>query len=174
MLKKKKRLLIPLKIYQILILVLKMKNPITKILEQKMKCVIKKDDLFIKRNIIEDVEHGFTIQIGGKIDGIRSTDGAIIEVKNRMKKLFFELRDYEKVQLMCYLYLMKSPKGFLVEALKGKEKTEINIIECDFDEDFMNMIIQVLGRFSIYYTQFIQNHELKLQCLQNEDFELDF
>ena len=69
---------------------------------------------------------------------------------------------------------MKSPKGFLVEALKGKEKTEINIIECDFDEDFMNMIIQVLGRFSIYYTQFIQNHELKLQCLQNEDFELNF
>lgn len=152
----------------------KNEDDITKILEKKMKCVIKKDNLFIKKNIIEDKEHGFIIQIGGKIDGIRSTDGAIIEVKNRMKKLFFELRDYEKVQLMSYLYLFGSSKGFLVEALKGKDKTELNIIECPFDEEFMNNIIQVLGRFSIYYTQFIQNHDLKLQCLQNEDFELNF
>jgi len=153
---------------------IKNEEPITKILEHKMKCVIKKDDLFIKKTIIDDTENGFTIQMGGKIDGIRSTDGAIIEVKNRMKKLFLELRDYEKVQLMCYLYLWDAPKGFLVEALKGTEKTELNIIECDFDEEFMNNIIQVLGRFSIYYAQFIQNHDLKLECMQNENFELDF
>lgn len=153
---------------------IKNEDDITKILEHKMKCVIKKDNVFIKKNIIEDEEHGFTIQIGGKIDGIRSTDGAIIEVKNRMKKLFFELRGYEKVQLMSYLYLFGSSKGLLVEALKGKEKTELNIIECEFDEEFMNSIIQVLFNFALYYVSFINNHELKLECMRNEDFELDF
>ena len=33
-------------------------------------------------------------------------------------KLFYELRGYEKVQLMCYLHLFKASKGFLVEAFK--------------------------------------------------------
>ena len=72
-----------------------------------------------------------------------------------MKKLFHELRGYEKIQLMCYLYLFKAPKGYLVEAYRKKDKTDINIIECDYKEDTMNKIINILNNFGNYYMNFI-------------------
>lgn len=151
---------------------IKNEDDITKMIEKKMNIQIVKDNAYVKKKIIEN--EFFSIQIGGKIDGINKQDGSIIEVKNRMKKLFLELRDYEKVQLMCYLYLFDSPKGFLVEAFKGKDKTDINIIECPFDELFVQNIICTLEKFGYYYCQFLQNHELKIACLQNEDFVVDF
>lgn len=150
----------------------KNEDDVCKIYEDMMKCEITKDNLFVKKKIIEN--KNFSIKVGGKIDGINKKDGTIIEIKNRMKKLFYELRGYEKVQLMCYLYLFQSPKGFLVEAFKKKEGTDINIIECEYDENMMNKIINVLNNFGNYYYNFMDNHDLKIELLTNENFELDF
>lgn len=150
----------------------KNEDDVCKIYENMMKCEITKDNLFIKKKIIEN--SNFTIKVGGKIDGINKKDGSIIEIKNRMKKLFYELRGYEKIQLMCYLYLFQSEKGYLVEAYKKKDGTDINIIECQYDEDLMNKIINVLNNFGNYYFQFLNNHDLKIELLTNENFELNF
>ena len=64
-----------------------------------------------------------------------------------VNKLFNELRSYEKVQLMSYLYLFNAQKGFLVEALKKKDSTDINIIECLFDNEYMQTILSDVKRF---------------------------
>lgn len=53
----------------------------------------------------------FSIFIGGKIDGFNNEDGSVIEIKNRVNKLFYNLRNYEKVQIMCYLHLFNSKKA---------------------------------------------------------------
>jgi hypothetical protein len=150
----------------------KNEDDVCKIYEDMMNCEITKDNIFIKKKIIEN--KNFSIRVGGKIDGINKKDGTIIEIKNRMNKLFYELRGYEKVQLMCYLYLFQASKGYLVEAFRKKEGTDINIIECDYDDDMMNKIINVLKNFGIYYYKFMKNHELKIELLTNEKFELDF
>lgn len=150
----------------------KNEDDVCKIYENMMNCEITKDNIFIKKKIIEN--KNFSVRVGGKIDGINKKDGTIIEIKNRMNKLFYELRGYEKVQLMCYLYLFQSPKGYLVEAYRKKEGTDINIIECEYEEDMMNKIINVLDNFGKYYYKFIKNHDLKIELLTNENFELDF
>ena len=150
----------------------KNEDDVCKIYENMMNCEITKDNIFVKKKIVENDK--FSIRVGGKIDGINKKDGTIIEIKNRMKKLFYELRGYEKVQLMCYLYLFKASKGYLVEAYRKKEGTDVNIIECDYDEDMMNKIINVLTNFGNYYYNFINNHDLKINLLTNENFELDF
>ena len=150
----------------------KNEDDVCKIYEDMMKCNITKDNLFIKKIIVENDK--FSIRVGGKIDGINKKDNTIIEIKNRMKKLFYELRGYEKVQLMCYLFLFQAPKGYLVEAFKRKEGTDINIIECDYDQDMMSKIINVLNNFGIYYYNFINSHDMKIDLLTNEDFVLDF
>ena len=90
-----------------------------------------------------------------------------------MNKLFKELRSYEKVQLMSYLYLFNAQKGFLVEALKKKDATDINIIECAFDNEYMQTILSDIKRFIDFYRSFMKNHKMKLELLQNED-EIDF
>lgn len=37
--------------------------------------------------------------VGGRVDGYNGTDGTLIEVKNRTRRLFRRIVDYEKVQL---------------------------------------------------------------------------
>ena len=152
----------------------KNETDVCKIYEQMMNCEIVKDNLFVKEKVIEDKKSKFSIILGGKIDGINKKDGTIIEIKNRMNKLFYELRGYEKVQLMCYLYLFKSTKGYLVEAYKKKDGTDINVISCEYDEEMMNKIINVLNDFGKYYMKFLKNHSMKLELLNNEEFEVIF
>jgi hypothetical protein len=109
--------------------------------------IIIKDNRYHKKNIYN---HDFlTISIGGKIDGINNMNHYIIEVKNRINKLFYTLRDYEKVQIMCYMHLFESSKGHLVEALKKKNETEINIIEVTYDEKYMEHILSKIIVFGI-------------------------
>ena len=42
---------------------------------------------------------GVPIVVGGRVDGYSGTTGALIEVKNRVHRLFDKVVDYEKVQL---------------------------------------------------------------------------
>lgn len=39
------------------------------------------------------------IIVGGRVDGYNGTDGSLLEVKNRVRRLFNAVVDYEKVQL---------------------------------------------------------------------------
>ena len=152
---------------------IKNETDVLKIYQKHTNTNIVKDDKYRKKIIYVSPENNYNISIGGKIDGINVDDGSIIEIKNRMNKLFKELRSYEKVQLMSYLYLFNAQKGFLVEALKKKDATDINIIECAFDNEYMQTILSDIKRFIDFYRSFMKNHKMKLELLQNED-EIDF
>ena len=132
----------------------------------------------IKDNKYKKVEIGLydkniCFYLGGKIDGLCVENGIIIEIKNRVNKLFYELRDYEKVQLMCYLYIFNAKKGHLVEAFKKKDGTDINVIELDYDESFMNYIKEKLIEFMNYFIKFLNDDNLKINILSNNN-EIDF
>ena len=51
---------------------------------------------------------------------------------------------------------------------------DINIIECAYDNEMMNKIICILNDFGKYYMKFLKNHSMKLELLNNEDFEVLF
>lgn len=73
-------------------------------------------------------------RFGGKIDAI-TDDGIIIEIKNRVNKLFKTLRDYERVQLQTYLHLFDAKIGHLVEGIIKKDGSiSMNVIEDKFSE----------------------------------------
>lgn len=146
---------------------IKNENDALKIYQEHTKTNIMKDDKYKIKNIYSCPD--YDILIGGKIDGINIDDGSIVEIKNRMKKLFNTLRSYEKVQLMCYLYIFGAAKGFLVEALKNKTGTNIGIIECTYDNEYMQTIIVDLKNFITFYRSFMNNHKMKLNLLQTED-----
>ena len=99
---------------------IKNENDVTKIYENMSGNQIIKDNKYRKIKLF--TYGGFDIFIGGKIDGITLDSSTIIEVKNRVHKLFYELRNYEKVQIMSYMYLFSGAKGHLVEAHKKKMK----------------------------------------------------
>lgn len=144
---------------------------ICKIYEMKTNSTIIKDNKYRKKKIMD--YNGYAIYIGGKIDGFNANEEMIIEIKNRMHKLFYNLRSYEKVQIMSYMYLFNVPKAHLVEALKKKENVEINIIDVLFDEKYMNDILESLKNFVNYFDKFIKNDKMKQKILKNE-IEINF
>lgn len=60
--------------------------------------------------------------VGGRVDGI-TEDNVLVEVKNRQRRLFNEVRDYEMVQVQLYLLLTGCEKCHLIECLGSESIT---------------------------------------------------
>ena len=111
--------------------------------------------------------------IGGKIDGLRK-DNIIVEVKNRINKLFFKLRDYEKVQIYAYLYILDYKEAHLVEFLNKNEDHKINILEILFDLNYWkNHILVKIYKFIKFFHKFLETESLKVMLLTNEVHKLN-
>ena len=77
---------------------------------------------------------GFQLNINGKLDAM-TLDGTILEIKNRMYKLFDEIREYEWIQIQMYLQMYKLDKGEIVEFM-NKEKPLLKIHPVKKDMDY--------------------------------------
>lgn len=92
-----------------------------------------------------DVVEG-KVKICGKFDGFNDDD-VLIEIKNRMRRLFGRVVDYERVQIHVYMAMAKANTSQLVE--RYKEKIMIHNVE--YDEDFMDGILDELREISHKY-----------------------
>jgi hypothetical protein len=111
--------------------------------------------------------------LGGKIDGI-TDDGIVVEIKNRIYKLFGEMKDYEKPQIQSYMYILNSTKGHLVESMKKNDEIDINIIEENFDENYWNdIVLSRLNNFIKLFHLFLENVDLKTYILLGNKDEVE-
>lgn len=85
-----------------------------------IKC--QEDPTFYKR--LQGTCHGpsgsFQWYVGGKIDAIDEDRTLLIEIKNRVNRLFYRVPFYEAVQVQAYLHLLDIERGVLVECLKTR------------------------------------------------------
>lgn len=127
---------------------------------------------FYKRILLKSGEYNW--YIGGKIDGI-CEDKTIIEVKNRMHKLFYNLREYEKIQTFCYMYILESSKSQLVETYMKGQQPEVNIIDVDFQQIYWDYIFIRITQFVEYFNKFINDENLRKELLSNgvENFKIN-
>lgn len=128
---------------------------------------------FTKRIVFHD--SNFEYYIGGKIDGLLA-DKTIIEIKNRIHKLFRVVRDYEKVQTYCYMYIFESSKSELVETYISGNLTETNIMTVLYDHNYWNDIVTKIIKFTEYFNKFLNSIELKEELLLvgTEKFRLNY
>jgi hypothetical protein len=67
---------------------------------------------------------GIDWYIGGKIDAISGDGSCVIEIKNRVNRLFGKVADYEMVQLQWYLHLLPAARSaLLVECYRPDANT---------------------------------------------------
>ncbi len=90
------------------------------------------DDTFYKAHVA-DVD-GVALWVGGKIDAI-TEERLVIEIKNRIRRLFYKVPFYEVVQLQTYLHLLDVSRGAIVECLTTPSDTKINIVPIRRDKD---------------------------------------
>lgn len=108
---------------------------------------ITKDDVFRKKLLFHINKHA--VYIGGKCDGTAVIDNTkvVVEIKNRMNRLFYKLANYEKIQIYSYMYIYNIKKAILIENYDGAT----NKINVDFDEqvwlEWMNELKNCLDLF---------------------------
>ena len=95
------------------------------------------------KNLIEDhtlYRHtllecdGYTFQLVGKIDRLNvEEDGSktLIEIKNRVNRLFYKVKDYENIQVQCYLQLLDLERAKLIEHFKKEDRLNTMLISRD-------------------------------------------
>lgn len=94
--------------------------------------------------------NGYDVSIGGRTDGITiDADGEqmIIEIKNRVRRLFRSVPEYERIQIMAYLYIFDIKKGQLVESYNGDTITHDIIFD---DEYWKDIVHGVHGFIRVY------------------------
>lgn len=114
----------------------------------------------------------FEWYINGKVDGIRE-DNVLIEVKNRVNKLFLHLKPYENVQVQVYLNLLKLNIGHLVECHKHEAETEMNVIEVKYSKKMWKDIKLKLEVFINFFNSFVQSYDMRLMFLSGSDYNVN-
>jgi hypothetical protein len=72
---------------------------------------------------------------------------------------------------MTYLFLHKSSKGYLIEALKSKGDNNINIITVDYEEKYFNEeILNKIIDFINFFEKLIGDEEFKINYLKKFNF----
>ena len=89
-----------------------------------LSCV-SKDDTFYTHELIEIM--GTRYILCGRIDGYLNLRNSkcLVEIKNRAKGLFNKVRDYEMIQVQCYLMMTGMSRGHLVECWNDSSKTHV-------------------------------------------------
>ena len=127
---------------------------------------------FFKKLIIKSNDYSWFL--GGRIDGILE-NRTIIEIKNRMHKLFNKVKDYEKVQTYSYMYILETNKSEIVETYMNGKVPEASMLEVNFEEPFWEFILNRILVFIDYFNRFINSNKLKQKLLSEgiDDFEMD-
>jgi len=99
---------------------------------------------------------GTELWIISRLDGMKM-DGTVIEIKNRIYKLFDEVREYEWLQVQAYLNVYGLPKAELVEFLQNSGGTmKINEVERD-DTYWVEVLLKILKDYFRVFLLICQN-----------------
>ena len=140
--------------------------------QKEQQCVVANSQACSRVDIMIDNCEDNCITLVGKVDGLNEK-GEVVEIKNRVNKLFNELRSYEKPQIMSYMWMNKTNKGYMVENLRKKEGNSINTIEVDYEKDYVEKeVIPNLKRFYRFFMDFMKNEEWKLDLLRGEEAKI--
>jgi hypothetical protein len=121
-------------------------------------------DRFVKMPLFSDENLGLSVILGGRVDGVLMDSNGninkVVEVKNRTARLFYTLRDYEKVQTMIYMKLFNQENLDLIEILRKKDDSlDSNIINIEFDHLFWEE--EIYNRIKIYIADFLKTYILE-------------
>lgn len=112
----------------------------------------------------------FTWYVGGKIDAIDDARSLLVEIKNRVNRLFYRVPFYEQVQVQTYLHLLDLEKGMLVECLKtGDADMAVNAVRITRDKDLWTQdIVPKLCGFVDFLARLLHDVEVQDRYLQSK------
>jgi hypothetical protein len=111
---------------------IKENNNLDKIQKKRKIKIGERNSKMYEKVLYESDDNTFNIIIRGKMDGI--SDNHVVETKNRTKRLFYKIPDYEKVQMESYMFLSGLNKCIHIEHYNDESNETIY----EHDEEFWN------------------------------------
>lgn len=97
--------------------------------------------------------------IRGRLDGIIENK-IVVEVKNRTKRLFKCVREYEDVQVQAYMQMYNVTDAHIVECLRHDDDTcEINTLHVKRKDKQWRSMLKKVQAFADVYRELVQNEE---------------
>ena len=118
-------------------------------------------------------EGGVEMWVISKVDAMND-DGVIIEIKNRMYKLFNEIREYEWLQVQTYLDVYDLEHAVLVEYLndEGGDEDNMKVNKIERDHKFWNDVVLVeLRKYFAVLLKIIMNVDLMTEYMSLSENE---
>lgn len=141
------------------------------IYEKRFNVKLDTSQTFFKKRLDIVKNSNFEWFVGGRIDGlyIDESDPSksyIIEVKNRTRGFFTSLRDYEKIQIYIYMYMLNIPVAKLVE----KFNDQIRITMIYKDDQYLDDILYYLSIFvERFECMFLRKIDLKCDFINSDN-----
>jgi hypothetical protein len=97
--------------------------------------------------------------VGGKIDALSDDGDLLIEIKNRVNRLFHRAPTYEAVQVQAYLELLDVHQGALVECFKSEVGgVQTNLIPIARDKMFWKHdVVPKLRKFVAFLVKLLRD-----------------
>jgi len=102
----------------------------------------KRNEQMYEKELYIDPDRIYHIILRGKIDGMN--DEYIVETKNRTKRLFNMIPDYEKVQLNAYMFMTGKERALHIECYNDDQ----NSVEYGFDKFFWDNCLDKVIQFT--------------------------
>ena len=120
-------------------------DPVIANFEEKFKVKLDVSQKYNKKYFIDTLDNIY--YIGGKVNGLYINSDPkksyVVEVKNRTKGFFNSLRDYEKLQIQLYMWILDLDEAKLVESYK--DNMRITIVYKD--QEFIDNSLEYLKIF---------------------------
>jgi len=140
--------------------------------EKQFKLKLDTSQIYNKSKFNANFNSKYDWYIGGKVDGLYMTENPeecfVVEVKNRTKGFFSNLREYEKSQIQLYIWLLNLQQARLVE--KFNEHIKITLIYRDnsYIEEIMKSLQIFIKNFE---TKFLNNEKSKIDYIKKNNEE---
>lgn len=117
-----------------------------------------------------ETPNGIGWKLVGKIDAITGDGDIVVEVKNRIHRLFVKSPEYERIQCACYLQLVESAgKILLVEALRTDDsKLTLNIIPIEKEDVPWKEWLQLAHMYIDVLDKMISSEELQNAYMESK------
>lgn len=90
--------------------------------------------------------------IGGRLDGLDS-QGRVVEIKNRTRRFFNVIPEYERVQVACYLKLTGAPKALVVQQFNGDQRTTEIEDDCSRWQLYLKLMTAVVLLLDLFTSE---------------------
>lgn len=125
------------------------------------------DDMFYKMQV--GTVDGVGVYVGGKIDAITADRKLVVEIKNRIRRLFHKVPFYEVIQLQTYLHLLQVERGMIVECLNAtQEDVSMNIVPVSRDSHMWNhVLVPKMREYARVFIELLTSTEFQDQFLSS-------